>query len=127
MTLPAIAIDLMDPTRLALKTLLQALETPAARHPADAVPPGLVADARFVLGDVRRILSREPVAQRPFILNAPLTYAELAAKLHLAFAALNELRAQHEIFAEFDEDRRIDWHARAAAAEESEDEEEEDA
>ena len=80
-------------TELQLTSLSAAVKPNAARHPGQAAPSGIVADARRLLFALARIVARERNWRGQLRLVEAPSWAELDAKLGLATAALRRFAA----------------------------------
>ena len=80
------------PLLVALRDVARPL---AARRTNVAVPPAIAAQARTLLADARRIVSREPRLRGLLELHEPIDWPSLHGKLELALAALASFAKRH--------------------------------
>lgn len=78
-----------------LNALHKSVVLHAARHPTGPVPAGLVADAGALLAATRRLISRQPLWRGRLTLSPSPGWAELDARLRLAFAACQAFKQLH--------------------------------
>ncbi len=88
-------VALYEAVHPALAALIGTVAPLATRRPAAPVPAAVVAEARRVLFDVRKIVSREPLFRGRLDLGPAADWASLAAKLALARVALAAFRSRY--------------------------------
>jgi hypothetical protein len=91
-------VALYEVTRPALAALREAVAPVAVKRPDRCMTEVLVAAARVLLDDVRKIVSREPGRHELLEISSPLTWAELHTKLLLAEVALGAFRQRYYLF-----------------------------
>lgn len=91
-------VRLYDTTLPQLAALIAAITPLAHKRPAEPAAAAVVADARTLLAEVARIVSREPRLRGRLLLAPSPDWASLGAKLALARAALAQFQSRYRGF-----------------------------